>query len=330
MFTHSSATPVVVTGMTRSGTSWVGKLLEASGELTYINEPLNPEHPPGHSPGVLNATVTHGYQYITAANEQGWLAAFQDTLALRYSVAAELRRNRSPYDLARMVRYATSFRAGRARGRRALLDDPYALLASEWLADRLGCRVVVVVRDPAAIAASWARQGWTTDLGELLGQPDLLRDWLAPYRGELEAAAGGTTSSQDLAGRVGLLWRLLHLVVAGYEDRCPRLQVVRYEDLVADPLAGFARLYEDLGLRFGPRVRQAVTRSTTGSTGGRAHRWTLSRAGLSKSGYRPMDSRANLTAWKAQLGPAEVARVRAVTADVAGRWYSAAELEERV
>ena len=34
--------PVVVTGMARSGTSWVGKLLQASGELTYINEPLNP------------------------------------------------------------------------------------------------------------------------------------------------------------------------------------------------------------------------------------------------------------------------------------------------
>jgi hypothetical protein len=265
--------PVVVTGMARSGTSWVGKLLEAGGELTYINEPLNPEHPPGHSPGVLKATVSHGYQYITTGNEEAWLGPFRDTLALRYSVAAELRRNRSPYDLARMARYATSFLAGRVRGRRALLDDPYALLASEWLADRLGCRVVVVVRDPAAIAASWARQGWTTDLQELFGQPELVRDWLGPYRGEMEAVTAAGTS-QDLAGRVGLLWRLLHLVVAGYERRCPRLQVVRYEDLAADPLPGFARLYADLGLRFGPRARRPWSgrppaAPATGPTGGR-------------------------------------------------------------
>jgi hypothetical protein len=123
-----------------AGTSWVGKLLQASGELTYVNEPLNPEHPPGHSPGVLGAP------------------------RLRYHVGAELRRNRSPYDLARMARYATSFLLGRVLGRRALVDDPYAMLASEWLADRVGCRVVVVVREPAAIAGSWKRLGWTTDL----------------------------------------------------------------------------------------------------------------------------------------------------------------------
>jgi len=53
--------PIVVTGMARSGTSWVGKLLQASGELTYVNEPLNPDHPPGRSPGVLDASVEQGY-----------------------------------------------------------------------------------------------------------------------------------------------------------------------------------------------------------------------------------------------------------------------------
>ena len=38
--------PILVTGLPRSGTSWVGKMLAASGELVYVNEPLNPQHPP--------------------------------------------------------------------------------------------------------------------------------------------------------------------------------------------------------------------------------------------------------------------------------------------
>ena len=89
--------PVVVTGMARAGTSWVGKLLQAGGELTYVNEPLNPDHPPGRSPGVLDAPVPveRHYQYIGPHNEGGWLAPFADTLGLRYRVGAELRRNRS-------------------------------------------------------------------------------------------------------------------------------------------------------------------------------------------------------------------------------------------
>jgi hypothetical protein len=30
-------------------------MLEASGALVYVNEPLNPQYPPGRSPGVLRA-----------------------------------------------------------------------------------------------------------------------------------------------------------------------------------------------------------------------------------------------------------------------------------
>jgi hypothetical protein len=310
--------PIVVTGMARSGTSWVGKLLQASGELTYINEPLNPDHPPGRSPGVLDASVERHYQYISEHNEDGWLAAFNETLRLRYHVAAELRQNRSPYDLARMARYASSFLAGRLLGRRALLDDPYALLASEWLADRLGCRIVVIVRDPAAMVASWRRLGWTTDLGELLHQPDLMRDWLEPFRAEMEAVAA---TPEDPVGRVATLWRLLYLVAAEYERRCPAVRIVRYEDLAADPVSSFAGLYAALGLSFDERAEGEVVRSTTGGAQRTAHRWSLSRSGLSKTGFRPMDSRANLVAWKRQLGADEVARIRALTAGVADRWY---------
>ena len=106
---------ILVTGLPRSGTSWIGKMLQAGGEVVYVNEPLNPQHPPGRSPGVLNAEVTHRYQYICAENDERWAAAYHDTLRLRYQLIAELRRNRAPYDLARMAKYSTAFTIGRLR-----------------------------------------------------------------------------------------------------------------------------------------------------------------------------------------------------------------------
>jgi LPS sulfotransferase NodH len=39
--------PILVTGAHRSGTTWVGKILCASGEAAYISEPLNLWHRPG-------------------------------------------------------------------------------------------------------------------------------------------------------------------------------------------------------------------------------------------------------------------------------------------
>jgi hypothetical protein len=80
---------------------------------------------------------------------------------LRFRPLAELRRNHRPYDLLRAVKYTAGFALGRLRGRRALLDDPYAVFAAPWLHRRVGCRVVVTVRDPVATVSSWRRSAGT-------------------------------------------------------------------------------------------------------------------------------------------------------------------------
>jgi hypothetical protein len=121
---------------------------------------------------------------------------------------------------------------------------------------------------------------------------------------------------------------LLYLVAAEHERRHEGVRVVRYEDLAAEPVPAFAELFGWLGLRFDQGAERAVVRSTTGGARRRAHTWSLSKSGLSKTGYRPMDSRANLTAWQRQLTAGEVARVRAVTAEVAGRWYQRSANDE--
>jgi hypothetical protein len=315
--TEARGGPILVTGMPRTATSWVGKMLEASGALVYVNEPMNPQHPPGRSPGVLRAEVQHAFQYISEHNERDWLPAFRDTVRLRFHPLAELRRNHRPYDLARTVKYTAGFAVGRLRGRRALLDDPYAVFAAPWLATRVGCRVVVTVRDPVATVSSWRRLGWTPRLGELLAQPALVRDRLARFAPDLEAAAAGNGGRDDGVGPASLLWRVIYGTVAAYRDEVPGLEVVRHEDLSADPVPAFAALYDRLGLPFGPGAEQAIRAATTAGSGGGAMRWSVSSGGVSKTAARRLDSRANLEVWRERLSDQEVARIRELTADVA-------------
>ena len=308
--------PLLVTGMPRTATSWVGKMLEASGALVYVNEPLNPQHPPGRSPGVLGADVEHAFQYITEENERVWLPAFRDTVRLRFHPLAEVRRNHAPYDLLRAVKYTAGFGLGRLRGRRALLDDPYAVFAAPWLHRRVGCRVVVTVRDPVATVSSWRRLGWTPRLAELLAQPALVRDRLGRFVPELEAAlaAGG---NGDGVGQASLLWRVIYGTVAAYRREIDGLEVVRHEDLSADPVPAFQSLYDRLGLPFGPGAERAILAATSAGSGGGAVRWSLSGRGVSKTAARRLDSRANLQVWRQRLTPEEVARIGQATADVA-------------
>jgi hypothetical protein len=216
-----------------------------------------------------------------------------------------------------MAKYWSSFVRGRARGRRPLLDDPYVVFSGEWLASRLACHVVVIVRHPAAIANSRKRLGWKIDFGELLDQPALMADWLDPFRDELEAMR----RRSDVIGESGLLWRIIYHVVAAYRDRAPRVHVIRHEDLSRDATSEFARLYARLGLTFTEDVERTVEQSATGAQDQQAHAWSLSRKGISRTGFRPLDSRANISAWKTQLTPEEIERVRALTAETASVYY---------
>jgi hypothetical protein len=320
---RANADPILVTGIPRAGTSWVGKMLEASGRFVYVNEPLSPHRPPGQSPGVLRAPVEHRYQYISATNEHRYLEPFRDTLALRYQHRAELRRNRSVPDLLRMVQRSSSFLHGRLRGRAPLIDDPFAVFSAAWFARRLGCQVVIVVRHPAAWISSRRQLGWRTDFTDLLAQESLMDDWLEPYRSEMEQLVG----TDDAVAEGALLWRMVYGVVDELRRGVPDMHVVRHEDLSLAPVTEFSRLYAALGLPFGTAIDRTIREATSGGGRDRRVAWSLSKSGLSRTAFRPLDSRANVAKWKRALTAAEISRIRALTADVARMYYADREWE---
>jgi hypothetical protein len=315
---------ILVTGLPRSGTSWVGKMLQAGGEVVYVNEPLNPSHPPGRSPGVLNANVTHRYQYICAENEERWVRAFSDTLRLRYHPIAELRRNHRAYDLARVAKYASAFAVGKILQRRTLIDDPFAVFSSAWFAERAGCQVIVCVRHPFGFVGSWRQLGWKVPFGELLDQPLLMRDLLGGYADEMRAIG----SSADRIARTALLWRITYAVLDEMAARTPRLHVRRYEDLARAPEAGFRELYETCGLAWTERAQRRIVAATSSPRSAEgSFLWSL-RGGLSHTAFRPMNSGAAISSYQERLTPHEIRQVWELTSEVAKLYYEGTEYDE--
>lgn len=311
----SPPSPILVTGAHRSGTTWVGKMLAASPQVAYISEPLNVLH----RPGVMRAPVDHWYIYITDENEDRYLPALRRTLAFRYGILDEIASLRSRKDIMRMGRDLSIFFSGRLQNKRPLLKDPFSLFSAPWFAERLGCQVVITVRHPAAFASSLKRLNWPFDFSDLLEQPLLMRDYLEPFRQEMLAMRN---APDDVIGQSCLLWRMLYQVVAWFQERWSaqaghRPIIVRHEDLSLDPLDGYARLYESLGMEFTPQVQAAIQHSSSSENP----------AELSKRQVHAvqLDSRANLRNWQHRLEPAEIERIRRLTADVAGRYYTPAD-----
>jgi hypothetical protein len=296
--------PILVTGGHRSGTTWVGRMLTASGETAYISEPLNVLH----RPGVMRAPVQRWYTYICSDNESDYLPALRQTLTYHYQLGAELVSLRSRKDVMRTGRDWATFLKGRVFRLRPLLKDPFALFSIPWFAGRLGCQVVITVRHPAAFASSLMRLSWTFQLEDLLAQPLLMRDWLEPYREEMEAMPPG-----DIIGRASLLWKMAYQTVHELHLKHPEYQVIRHEDLSLDPVQGFRLLYAALGLQFTPQAQMTVQASSSSENpkelpASAVHAFQL-------------DSRASLDNWKRRLSAEEIRRVRQIAGEVASCYY---------
>ena len=300
--------PILVTGAHRTGTTWAGKMLAAGGEAGYISEPLNVLH----RPGVFRAPVERWYTYICAENEGQFLAAIQETLRFRYHTGLEIGSLRSIKDVGRMGRDQWVFLQGRLLDKRALIKDPFAIFSIPWFIQRLDSQVVVTIRHPAAFASSLLRLDWPFQLEDLLSQPLLMRDWLHPFRAQMETLL---KTPQDIIGQSSLLWNMIYHSVDQMRQVFPASQlcIVRHEDLSQDPIVGFRALYALLGLTFDAKVEREILASSSAEnpreiSADRVHTTRL-------------DSKANLENWKRRLTPEQVAQVRLYTEQVAKVFY---------
>lgn len=280
-------------------------MLAADASTRYINEPLNVNH----RPGILRKRVARWYEYVCDENQHEYVEALRETIGFRYHLRTELRSLRSIRDIARLGRDFTTFQYSRTRGQRALLKDPFAIFSAPWFAKELDCRVVVMVRHPAAFAASLQRLRWPFDFSDLLDQPLLMRDRLDPYRAEMSAM-----DPQDVVGQASLLWKMIYASVRSFERSVPGLISVRHEDLSVNPIDGFRHLYSRLHLDFSSRVEAFIGQASSSENPKASPR---GRADSVK-----LDSASNVKLWKRLLPEKDVDRIRTATEEVARFYYS--------
>jgi hypothetical protein len=299
--------PILVTGSPRSGSTWVGNVLALDRNTGYVHEPFNRNCPPG----LCRAGLTH-FAYVTAENEAPYLEPLRDTLAWRYSTAAEIRTLRTPRGLARLARDFAYFGTMRQRGARVILKDPLALMSADWIATRFGARVVVIIRHPAAFAASMRAAGWRMHFAAFQNQPRLMRARLAPFTDEIAAAVRTRADGIDADT---LLWRILHHHIDLLRHEHPDWIFVRHEDLSRDPVAGFRDLFARLGLDFSDTVRASLDQFTT-------ERGALGRLSLFGNRRRTMrSSQDSAHAFRQRLSAAEIDRIRHMAAPLWQRFY---------
>ncbi|MEO0513829.1 MAG: sulfotransferase [Planctomycetota bacterium] len=280
---RNGSPPIIVVGLARSGTSWLGKVLSFIDGYTYYREPDNVNYVRGtrnyfeqlYLAGEMNdldyakhmdrATSGRVANHFTMSADPGpWLDKLPPQFRRLGNVVPGLYRRQSG----------------------VLLKLVYANLTLDWLARRYpDARIIYIRRHPAAVFASWKRLGWTPHLEPLLNQPALMADHLEPYRDTLERV-------DSFWAKAGALWGAIHRVIENQSAAGLPVRVVSFEDLCESPEAGFHALYEYLGCAWNTQVDEFVRASHT--RGDRKQAYSLSR-----------NSKDMIATWQKEVEPAE-------------------------
>jgi hypothetical protein len=188
-----------------------------------------------------------------------------------------------------------------------IIKDPIAALSSDWLAKNFDLEVLVLMRHPAAFAASLKRLGWRHPFEHFLKQEMLMQRHLEPYRAEIASKPG------DIVEQAAIIWKCLYKVLFTYLDSNPNWLVRQHEVLSANPVAELRSLYEALGLQWSATVEGKVVKYTRRGNPVNIPKGTVH--------HIRRDSVANITRWKETLTEEETARVYEITRPISSSHY---------
>src|SRR6185437_15631324 len=208
--------------------------------------------------GLSPAGFDRYFTVVTSENEARYRPGLEQTIRFRYGLGAQLRSLRGGRDLARIPRDLARVERTRRSGSRPLVKDPIALLSAEWLAETFEMDVVVLIRHPAAFAASLKRLGWKHSFATFI-QDGRVPEVVRPYEAEIREQA---ERPGEILAQAALLWRLLYDAVDGYRERHPDWAFVRHEDASLDPAGTFEQLYDRLGLELTPAALAEIERAS--------------------------------------------------------------------
>ena len=240
--------PILITGCHRSGTTFVGKVLSFSHQISYLNEPFNLES------GISG--IQHAFPYIglgDSDSEKTYIKLIDDFFSFRAKfgytkyesdgVVKTLLKKTFGTKASIQYKWAWFLNILPWSKRRLLIKDPTAAFLSGYLATKYDCRVLILVRHPGAFLASIKRLGWGWDFKHFLEQRSLMNNYLK----ELEPLLD---KPQSIPYQAALLWLSIYKVLHSFYKDDGNWKIVRHEDICLNPLEQFQLIYKWLEMDF--------------------------------------------------------------------------------
>lgn len=302
---------ILVTGSHRSGSTWVGKMIAASGKIGYLQEPFNPNIKMGVSK--YKYPYPFYYTVCTTGNEfQAQKKSFENILKYKFPCTSHLRNASNMREIAQVFKGQANTWLYKVKRVRPLVKDPIALFSAEWLHSTFGMKVIILIRHPAAFCSSLKIKNWQFDFNNFLAQKELMKVFLSSYETRIQELAD---SKHDIIDQGILLWLCIHEVIRQYQEKWKDWKFLRHEDLSINPLDSFKEIYYWLDLEFKKQVEEKILQSTG----------THNPVEQNQNNQFIRDSKKNITNWKTRLTEEEISRIYSATKKLSSLFYSESE-----
>jgi hypothetical protein len=303
---------VVVTGLHRSGTTFLGSLLSGPRGVSMLDrEPLNV--------GYGFASADDWYPRLTDADRQGHgpntrVCADLDRLVNGKPVRWTPRNAPPAAGLKARVRAAQRhalMAAAPVVHRTVVVKDPFLSLSLPYVSEYLTRRpILVAMRHPAGWTMSLRRMDWHP--GRLLNRLQARGD-LGPVRSSIGMPERDWTAADALTSAAWAWSLLTAAATTDAEALGPRRALlVPLETMTTDPARRAVELLDNVGLAADQRALRVITDLTEASevVPSTQQTWVLQR-----------DTRRSVDAWRTRLDAADQAAIWRICEPVAARYY---------
>ncbi len=262
--------PILLLGVARSGTTWLGHAMGKAPGVRFYYEPDNVDADPTGA-RAAGRSGFGPYPIIDPGQDDNPFTALWDMVfAGRY-----------PFTTGRTKRLSQAARAALYLPR--VLRDPlvrqmavlsarhptsvdfaiaksiYSLFSLEWLASRYHPDVVALQRNPLNVVSSWRQL--QIPLFDLTTRPAIRTRYVEPLG--LDPPGGAAPELVQIAWVVGLLTHVLGEAAA----RHPEWHVVTHEDLCADPSVRMRAVFDLVGLPWAAEVERFLAENNKAGEG---------------------------------------------------------------
>ena len=252
---------IFVTGVPRSGTTFVGMTLSLPLEVDYIHEPFNPMC---GIPG-----MNRWYRYLRPTLDTEEMQHYHQLTKSIFSYDFTLTNNIPKYDpwlrqmSKRIVGSRGPFYLRFAKlnffHKAAVVKDPTGNLLSEYLYLHFGVKPVIIIKHPTSFIASLKRVNFWPNPSKLNDQPHLIEDYF------FDEAEFINRDWSDPVLAAAAFWRIVYKVLLTQANKYPDWQVVTHEKLSQEPVSVFQNLYQVLDLPWSQSVKAKILKQTQGN-----------------------------------------------------------------